>query len=224
MGYRIREARDEDISPIRDFYARNPDPHVMPRPKEVLQRAIENGRLFLLEDVLREPIMIGVSGVYVGYYDGMRVAEAGGSLIATNYRGHGLHKICHYVRSVTVYHQEDTIEGYFGGIICPNPESVGSITSVGFKEWRSPPPSLVAERLPFAQEGQTIVYFSLHESTIFDHAFHILSMFEEGGFNRRGAWIDLYFDIRLTDIHLPTLRYLASKSKFAVGRPGAIER
>jgi hypothetical protein len=170
----VREANLFEFEDVRAFYKANPDEHVMLRAEEVVKAAISEGVFFIALDTEKEDSsrIFAASAVYsVPVRDeGGKIIilkEAGGSLVNPNYRGLSVHKIFHCAR---VLHEFILDRGgfaeYFGAIICPNDPSVANINQAGLEPWHDPPASLVAERAPYAKEGQEIKFFRFPEKAI----------------------------------------------------------
>jgi hypothetical protein len=140
--------------------------------------------------------------------------EAGGSLVNGDYRGLSVHKIFHCAR---VLHEFILDRGgfveYFGAIICPNPPSEANIQVAGFEPWPDPPTSLVAERAPYAKEGQEIRYFRFVEKNLQTAAKKLLTYANRGKLSRdiNGGHEEcqLVLDLQLLKRYRPILEGLA---------------
>lgn len=219
----IREANLYEYDEIRAFYEKNPDPHVMPRPEDVMKLAIADG-VFLIgldTDILVDGERIfAVSSVYnVPARDRgkapMLLKEAGGSLVNQKYRGYSVHKVLHCARILHMFILDrGGFDQYFGAIVCPNPASVSNIEKAGFVPWSDPPESLVADRAPFAKEGQTIQFYRFPEASLQKTAADLLTFANRGRLSRDNndgqfEECQLVLDLQLLKWYRPILEKLA---------------
>lgn len=182
----------------------------MPRPDEIIESAIKDGHLFVLEDVSAiRPIYAGISGFYPSFFDGNLYMEAGGSLISKFHRGYGLHKVLHYIRALTAHHKEQEISVYFGAIICPNEPSVRNILACEFEPWGDPPHELITQRAPYAGPGESIEYFQLNRAKLKIHAQHLLNIKQKGFYKKGPLDIQLFIDVKITNIFIEELHEIA---------------
>lgn len=209
----LEQANSKNIPNILTFYKENPDRHIMPRPEDILSLAASNGNLFLLYDNNNE--IAGVSGIYGLKIDNNFYVEAGGSLIKEKWRGNGLHKILHYARSLTAHTIEDRFEEYFGAIICPNPQSVGSIKNCLFEEWKSPPSKLVADRAAYAGKNEHIEFFRLPEKSMYRHASLLIDTFNNKSFIHHNKKINIIININIINDFLPQIEEFARLDRSA---------
>ncbi len=210
--FTIREARANEIAVARAFYAKHPDPHVMPRAEDVLRAAQEDGALFCAElaaypEGASAPQIaygvgdwIAISGAYRAVYDGVRLFENGGSIVSTPYRGFSVHKLLHAARILTVkIMQAGAYDRIFGAIIAPNNPSKKNLLRAGFAIWSDPPAALRAERDPYATgPGSQIEYFCFPDSALPALARFLLDVKRDGELTRDGrAPVGFDFDLRI---------------------------
>lgn len=211
MQFRLREVRFGEIDKIKEFYSQNPDKHVMPRPDDILKKAIDDGYLFAVfaSNFEYRDKIVAVSGCYASKFDNKIYMEAGGSRINENYQGLGLHRILHSVRALTAHINEEDLASYFGAIICPNPPSVTNIVRCGFIKWENPPQELVNERAIYAGEGECIEYFYLPKSELKSHANSVIDIVNKDYFIKSEKKVRLKLDIKISSINMASLIYIS---------------
>lgn len=211
MHFRLREVRLNEVDKVKEFYNHNPDRHVMPRPDDILIKAVNNGYLFAVfasNFEFRDKI-VAVSGCYASIFDNKIYMEAGGSRISENYQGLGLHRILHFVRALTAYINEEDLSSYFGAIICPNPPSVKNIIRCGFVNWENPPEELVNERTIYAGDSETIEYFYLPKSELRTHANNIIKIFRDEFFIKGDQKVKIKLEIKICSVNFDSLVYIS---------------
>lgn len=165
LNVHFRLARAPEAPDVQRFFEKYQDRHVMPRGEEAYRLTAEGQTLFVAE--VRPPHGTlewgGISGVYHLEKDGLVLKEAGGSRVAPQYEGLGIHKVFHALRSVTIGVFDPSYDAYFGAIIAPNARSEHNLRATGFAKWENPPATLTKERLPYAGPGETIEYFRLDD-------------------------------------------------------------
>lgn len=222
----IREAHLYELEDIRQFYKENHDPHVMLRTDADVKNAIDEGVFFLALDVDQTDgsRIVGASAVYtveVPDDQGKPVVlkESGGSLVASTYRGYGLHKLFHSARALHKYLLDYRgFDHYFGAIICPNPNSEKNIVKAGFEAWADPPASLVSSRAGYADADQTIKFFRLPIEALSQHAKNLLEFEETGSVTHSKTG-----EIAKLDMPIQLLRlYRVIVAKMANGDPKTV--
>jgi hypothetical protein len=216
----FREASQHEFSEIRQFYLRNPDDHVMFRAEPDVRKAIADGVFFLALDVTRSEgdRIVGASAVYtIAAPDSSGpkrlLMESGGSRVADEYKGFGLHKLFHAARALHKFiNDRKGFDRYFAAIICPNDPSVRNCGTMGFTPWEDPPVSLVTAREQFAKAGQQVRYFQLSQPALVKHAQRLLECDVVGSLtnDRTGAICKLEMAIQLLRLNRLTVQLIAN--------------
>lgn len=150
-----------DSGKLLEFYYRNIDKMIRPRPEEVIRNAVENGAFFDVEDYERN--IAGAAGAYE--YLEHKYIEIGSTKILSEIQGYGLHKLFITSRLLNTIYFMPPEECIFCAIKPDNEKSIHSVSKMGFVKW-NPPGELVNARreLLMISSGESLQFMRFEPS------------------------------------------------------------